>query len=183
MKKTTGKQDAKSYTISCTDEQLAAIQAGADQAGMKVSPWFVQCASTVDPWPKHHRRLVLEAKEQRYISRSARELARGLHSDGGTAAQFADDLRAVLEARLGAMVRQGRADEAVALLRSVFGEKRAEVVAAAFIPELPALPETTEMPAPSEAPDMPPPKSPERPEEDEVQETPYRDRPPQGELF
>ena len=64
------------------------------------------------------------------------------------------------------MVRQGRGDEATALLRTVFGEERAEVIAAAFIPETPA-----------------PPGSPERPEEDETEETPHRDRSLQAKLF
>ena len=31
----------RTYTISCTDEQWAAIQDGAERAGEKVSPWFV----------------------------------------------------------------------------------------------------------------------------------------------
>ena len=44
-----------------------------------------------------------------------------------------DDHSVVLKARLETMVaqRQGRGDEATALLRTVFGEERAEVVAAA----------------------------------------------------
>ena len=166
MKKARNRQRGKSYTISCTAEQLEAIEVGAAGAGMLVSPWFVACALTVDPWPKAHRRLVLDGREQRYISRSAEELARGLHSKGGMSSQFADDLGVLFEARLGTMVRQGRGDEATALLRRSFGEERAEVVAAAFIPETPA-----------------PPGSPEGPEEDETEEAPDRDRPLQPELF
>ena len=133
MKKARNRQRGKSYTISCTAEQLEAIEAGAAGAGMLVSPWFVACALTVDPWPKAHRRLVLDGKEQRYISRSAGEIAQGLHLKGGMSSQRADDHSVLLEARLGTMVRQGRGDEATALLRTVFGEERAEVVAAAFI--------------------------------------------------
>ena len=166
MKKARNRQRGKSYTISCTAEQLEAIEAGAAGAGMPVSAWFVACALTVDPWPKAHRRLVLDGREQRYISQSAGELARSLHSNAGMSSQFADDLGVLFEARLGTMVRQGRGDEATALLRTVFGEERAEVVAAAFIAETPA-----------------PPGSTERPEEDETEETPHRDRSPQAELF
>ena len=166
MKKPRNRQRGKSYTISCTAEQLEAIEAGAAGAGMSVSAWFVACALTVDPWPKAHRRLVLDGKEQRYISRSAAELAQGLHSNGGTSSQHADDLGALFEERLVTMVRQGRGDEATALLRTVFGKERAEVIAAAFIPETPA-----------------PPGSPERPEEDETEEAPHRDRPLQTELL
>ena len=163
MKKARNRQRGKSYTISCTAEQLEAIEAGAAGAGMPVSAWFVACALTVDPWPKAHRRLVLDGKEQRYISRSAAELARGLHSKGGKSSQFADDLGVLLEARLGTMVRQGRGDEATALLRTVFGDERAEVITAAFIPETPAPPEG--------------------PEEGEAEEAPDRDRPLQSKLF
>ena len=57
-------------------------------------------------------------------------------------------------------------NEATALLRTVFGEERAEVVAAAFIAETPASPE-----------------SPEGPEEDETEEIPERERPLQPDLF
>ena len=96
---------------SCTAEQLEVIEAGAIGAGMSVSAWFVACALTVDPWPKAHRRLVLDGKEQRYIWRSAAELAQGLHSKGGKSSQFADDHSVLLEARLETMVRQGRGDE------------------------------------------------------------------------
>ena len=152
------RQRGKSYTISCTAEQLEAIEAGAIAAGMSVSAWFVKCALTVDPWPKAHRRLVLDGKEQRYILRSAAELAQGLHSKGGMSSQLADDLGVLLKARLVTMVGQGRRDEATALLRTVFGKECAEVVAAAFIPEPPPLPE-----------------APERPEEDETEEGPEED--------
>lgn len=166
MKKTRNRERGKSYTISCTVEQLEAIEAGAIGAGMSVSAWFVACALTVDPWPKAHRRLVLDGKEQRYISRSAAELAQGLHLKGGMSSQLADDHSVLLEARLGTMVRQGQRDDATALLRTVFGDERAEVIAAAFIPDTPA-----------------PPASPEGPQEDETEETPDRDRSLQPKLF
>ena len=60
----------RTYTISCTDEQWAAIQDGAERAGKKVSTWFVECALTVDPWPRKHRRLVLNEREQRRHARA-----------------------------------------------------------------------------------------------------------------
>ena len=52
----------KTYTISCTDEQWEAITDGAARAGMTVSRWFVHCALTVDPWPRKHRRVVLDER-------------------------------------------------------------------------------------------------------------------------
>ena len=174
MKKARKRQRGKSYTISCTAEQLEAIEAGAIGAGMSVSAWFVACALTVDPWPKAHRRLVLDGKEQRYISRSAAELAQGLHSKCGKSSQLADDHSLLLKARLETMVRQGRGDEATALLRTVFGDERAEVVAAAFIPDTPAPPASPEGPQEDETE--------EGPEEDESEESPDRDRPLQPDL-
>ena len=60
----------RTYTISCTDEQWAAIQDGAERAGKNVSTWFVECALTVDPWPRKHRRLVLNEREQRRHARA-----------------------------------------------------------------------------------------------------------------
>lgn len=207
MKKARNRQRGKSYTISCTAEQFEAIEAGAIGAGMSVSAWFVACALTVDPWPKAHRRLVLDGKEQRYISRSAAELARGLHSKGGMSSQPADDHSVLLEARLETMVRQGRGDEATILLRTVFGEERAEVVAAAFISETPSPTESPEGPedddmveAPQEGETEEGPgedETEEAPQEDEMvdgpqedeteqgetEETPKRDRPLQPDLF
>ena len=48
---------------------------------------------------------------------------------------LADGLRALLAKRLGAMVRRGERDEAVALLRGTLGERRADIVIAAMMPE------------------------------------------------
>ena len=189
MKKARKRQRGKSYTISCTAEQLAAIEAGAIRAGMSVSAWFVACALTVDPWPKAHRRLVLDGKEQRYISRSAAEPAQGLHSKGGTSSQLADDHSVLLEARLGTMVEQGRSDEATALLRTVFGEERAEVIAAAFISETPAPSESPEGPEDDDIVEAPQEDETEEgseedeTEQDETEEIPERERPLQPDLF
>ena len=47
-----------------------------------------------------------------------------------------DGLRALLAKRLGAMAREGRRDDAVALLREMLGDQRAEIVIAAMMPEL-----------------------------------------------
>ena len=67
-----------------------------------------------------------------------------------------------------AMVRQGRREKAMELLRTVFGEERATVIVAAFVPD------------PEEAPGPAPPAEPE-PERLETQ--PDRKRPPQHGLF
>ncbi len=46
----------------------------------------------------------------------------------------------------GEMARRGRRDEAVAALREAFGERRAEIVAAAMMPETGTTPEPAEKP-------------------------------------
>ena len=94
----------RTYTISCTDEQWAAIQDGAERAGKNVSTWFVECALTVDPWPRKHRRLVLNEKEQRRHARAVAASARNLGADeAGGAGEVGADLRALMAARLRGM--------------------------------------------------------------------------------
>ena len=156
---------------------MEAIRAGAAKAGKKVSPWFVECALTVDPWPERHKRLVLDAGQQRAVVRGVEEIARGLGAAprpvagraGGKPPQFIADLRALFETRLRRMVAQGPREEAMALLREVFGDERAQAIAAAVIPEAPAAPVT--------------PKTPETPEEGGTGKGPEQDADPQGDLF
>ena len=107
MRKPRAKVPGRTYTISATDEEWAAIGAGAARAGKKVSAWAVECALTVDPLPRPSRRLVLDEKQQRYLSRSMDAHARSLCADADAPSRLADDLRALLAARLGAMARQG----------------------------------------------------------------------------
>ena len=129
----------RTYTISCTDEQWAAIQDGAELAGKKVSTWFVECALTVDPWPRKHRRLVLNEREQRRHARAVAASARNLGSDeAGGAGDVGADLRALMAARLRGMARRGRRANALALLRRAFGDKAAQTVATALMPAAPA---------------------------------------------
>ena len=183
MRKPRGKQRGKSYTISCTDAELEAIRAGAAKAGKKVSPWFVECALTVDPWPERHKRLVLDAGQQRAVVRGVEEIARGLGAEprpvagraGGKPPQFIADLRALFEARLRRMAAQGRREEAMDLLREVFGDERAEAIAVALIPETPEASAPPETPAPSDTP--------ETPEEGGTGEGPEPDADPQGRLL
>ena len=87
------------------------------------------------------RPLILDEKEQRDISDAVAEAARDVSSGGEAFSDFAEDMRALLEARLQAMVRNGRRTQAVELLRKVFGEERAAVIAAALIPASVAPPE------------------------------------------
>ena len=130
----------RTYTISCTDEQWAAIQDGAERAGQNVSTWFVECALTVDPWPRKHRRLVLNEREQRRHGRAVAASARNLGTDeAGGAGDVGADLRALMAARLRGMDRRGRRENALALLRRAFGDEAAQTVAAAFLPDAPAL--------------------------------------------
>ena len=147
MRKPRERQRGRSYTISCTDGEWEAVRAGAAKAGKRISPWFVECALTVDPWPERRRRLVLDAGQQRAVLRGVGEIARGLgaepHTDpgrGGGAPQFVADLRALFERRLRGM----RPDRAKALLREVFGHDRAAAIAAAIVPEAPGTPATPE---------------------------------------
>ena len=138
----------RTYTISCTDEQWAAIQDGAERAGKKVSTWFVECALTVDPWPRKHRRLVLNEREQRRHARAVAASARNLGVDeAGGAGDVGADLRALMAARLRGMDRRGRRADALALLCRAFGDEAAHTVAAAFLPDVPPPA------APAESPD------------------------------
>ena len=57
----------------------------------------------------------------------------------------------VMSAGLRAMTRQGRHGETVALLRETPGDRRAEIVAAAMMPELDRTAEPAEEPAAKEA--------------------------------
>lgn len=180
MRKPRGKQRGRSYTISCTDEEWEAIKAGAAKAGKRVSPWFVECALTVDPWPEKHRRLVLDTGQQRAVLRGVEEIASGLGAGPGTSpgqasgapSRFTDELRALFEARLRGMAARGRREETTARLREVFGVERAAAIAAAVI---------SEEPAPSTMPKTPVP--PEAPEEGGAGEGPGSDRQRQGDLF
>ncbi len=142
MTKARARAAGRTWTISATDEEWEAIRAGAARAGKRISVWAVECALTVDPRPS--RRLVLDEKQQRYISRSMDGLARSLCADAGG---LADDLRGLLAARLGAMAREGRREEALALLRETFGERRAAIVAAAMMPETETATEAARKPA------------------------------------
>ena len=138
MRKPRGGQPGRSYTISCTDAEWEAVRAGAARAGKRISPWFVECALTVDPWPEKHRRLVLDAGQQRAVVRGVGEIARGLGAEPGRAGvpPFVGELRALFERRLRGM----RPDGAKDLLREVFGEERAAAIAAAIVPEAPVAP-------------------------------------------
>ena len=142
MRKPRGGQPGRSYTISCTDAEWEAVRAGAARAGKRISPWFVECALTVDPWPEKHRRLVLDAGQQRAVVRGVGEIARGLGAEpgraGGEKPVFIEELRALFERRLRGM----RPDRAKDLLREVFGEERAAAIAAAIVPEAPVAPAT-----------------------------------------
>ena len=96
----------------------------------------------MDPWPERYRRLVLDAAEQRAVLRGVEEIARGLGlypasapgRSGGTP-RFIADLGALFETRLRRMAARGRREDAIALLREVLDDKRAEAIAAAVIPE------------------------------------------------
>ena len=135
MRKPRGKTPGRTYTISATDGEWAAIGSGAERAGKPRAVWAVECALTVDPEPGRSRRLVLDEKQQRSISRGAEALARSLCADFEAPSGLAEDLRSLLAARIEAMVRQGQGEEAEDLLREAFGDERADIVVAAMMPE------------------------------------------------
>ena len=152
MKKSSATKDRVTRTICCTDEEWELVLEGAGRAGMSASAWWTQCALKVDLSPKGDkaRALVLDAGRQRSLADGVAALARGLDAtDEEALSQFRDDIRAMLEEPLRAMVRQGRREKAMELLRMVFGEDRATVIAAAFIP----ISEETPEPAPSAEPE------------------------------
>lgn len=136
------------HTITCSDEDWDLINAGAAQRDKSASAWFVECALTVDVRPRTTTSwpLVLDAGEQRSMSRDAAESARGSHPNAAGTSRLADDLRAVFEGRLRAMAREGRRDEAIEALRTVIGEDRAAIVVAAIIPDTMTTPGSQERP-------------------------------------
>ena len=148
MKKPSAGKNRVTHTICCTGEDWELVREGAGRAGMSASAWWTECALTVDLSPKGERArpLVLDAERQRGLSDGVAELARGLDAaDEEALSQYRDDIRAMLEEPLRAMVRQGRREKAMELLRAVFGEERATVIATAFIPN----PEEAPKPTPS----------------------------------
>ena len=166
MKKARRRKPGTGHSVSYTDEQWAAIKAWAKAAGMSASAWWGQCVTTVDlsaPEKSAGLPLVLDEEQQRRISRIAAELADGACDE--VSARFGALARELLRERLEAMVQEGQREEALARLRSVFGEERAEVIAIAFMPGEPK--ET---------------RAPGRQEEHEV-ETPPSQRPRQGDLL
>ncbi len=156
MKRRRVRRAGTSQTISATDEEWDDVQSGADEAGMSVSAWVVHCVLTVDPLPRKHRRLVLDEKQQRSVSRAVSEHARSLRSDIDAPSQVTEDLGALLKARLETMVRQGRGSDAEALLGQVFGDERAAIIAAALMPTIRTTPVSARKPkgkAPRRKPD------------------------------
>ena len=138
MKKTRKRKPGTGHSVSYTDAQWAAINAWAKAAGETVSRWWAKCVLTVDlsapervPAPP----LVLDEEQQRRISRVAGDLAEGAREV--VSSRFGALARDLLRERLQTMVREGRRAEALDGLRSVFGEARAEVIAAAFMPDEP----------------------------------------------
>ena len=141
MKKPRKRRPGTGHSVSYTDEQWAAIKARAKAAGMSASAWWGQCVTTVDlsaPAKSAAPPLVLDEQQQLRIARVARDLAEGARNKE-VSARFGALARELLRERLREMVRQGRRDEALDGLRTVFGEERAAVFAAAFIPETPAV--------------------------------------------
>ncbi len=140
MKKARKRKPGTGHSVSYTDAQWAQIKAWAEAAGETVSRWWAKCVLTVDLSASERVAappLVLDEEQQRRISRVARDMAEGAREE--VSSRFGALARDLLRERLEAMVREGRRAEALDGLRTVFGEARAEVIAAAFIPETPAM--------------------------------------------
>ena len=138
MKKARKRKPGTGHSASYTDEQWAAINGWADAAGETTAQWWGKCITTVDlsaPEKAAAPPLVLDEEQQRRISRVARELAEG--ACGDVSSRFGALAVELLRERLQAMVREGRQAEALDGLRTVFGAARAEVIAAAFMPDEP----------------------------------------------
>ena len=157
MSKSRRRGPGSSHSISCTDEQWAAVRAGAARARKRVSHWFVECALTVDPWPAGTAAppLILNATEQRFVSRAVGELAARARSGDEASLQSEDDIRALLEDGIRAMVQRRGIRRATELLRSVFGHERAEVIGAALIPEVVTASDRGKRPGAAEAEEAP----------------------------
>ena len=168
MTKPRKRKPGMNHTVSLTREEREQIGAWAAERGKSFSAWFCECALTVDPFPEAApaRPLVLDAEEQRRLSLNLAAAARNLRTGGEAPSNLADTMRALLEAWLKGVHRDGRTDEAAELLRRVLGEKRASVVMAAV------LLETVEVS-----------KSHERPEGPGSDEGPDPTAPPQPDLF
>ena len=135
-----------SHAISCTDEQWDDIRAGAARARKQISPWFVECALNVELSPKGAvaSPLVLDAREQRFISRAVGELALGARSTGDASWSPGDDIRALLRDGMEELVQRSGSEEARRVLRSVFGDERAQTISAALAADGPTIPESPE---------------------------------------
>ena len=143
MKKSRKRKPGTGHSVSYTDAQWTAINGWAKAAGETVSRWWAKCVLTVDlsaPEKAAAPPLVLDEEQQRRISRVAGDLAEGARGD--VSSRFGALARELLRERLQTMVREGRRAEALDGLRTVFGEARAEVIAAAFMPDEPKEPRT-----------------------------------------
>ena len=138
MKKTRKRRPGTGHSVSYTDAQWAAIKAWAAEAGETTAQWWGKCITTVDlsaPEKTAGPPLVLDEEQQRRISRIVGDWAEGV--DDEVSARFGALAVELLRERLQAMVREGRRAEALDGLRTVFGEARADVIAAAFMPDEP----------------------------------------------
>ena len=124
-------------TISLTDGEWDEIRAWAKVRGKSAAVWFRECALRVDLSSKApaSRPLVLDADRQRAIARAMAKAARSMHSGADMCSDLAEDMRALMAARLRAMAREGRRERAVELLRRVFGDEHAAAIAAEYMPE------------------------------------------------
>ena len=129
MSRSVRKESKKSKTVSCTVAEKLMIEQRADEAGMTVSEYVLKAALGTGPGP----RLVLSESEQRRLLDSVAALERGLlPAVAGTDPArpgIAPAIEVLLEARLDEMVRLGRDRDMRELLRRVFDEPTAALLA------------------------------------------------------
>ena len=138
MKKPRKRKPGTGRSVSMTDRQWNTIKKWAAEAGMSASRYFAHCMQTVDLSSKNEtaHSPVLTPERQRGIARIAADLAQPTSAE--TSSRFGELARDLLQERLDRMVAEGRRAAAYEGLCTVFGEQRAEIIAAAMMPPDPA---------------------------------------------
>ena len=134
MKNPRRRKPGTNHSISMTDSQWRAIKKWAAEAGMSASQYIAHCMLTVNLSSKHTtaQPLVLAPDRHREIVRVAADLAP--LADDEMSSRIGALARDAMQERLHSMIAQGRRAEAYEQLCNVFGDHRAEVIAAAMIP-------------------------------------------------
>ena len=141
MTRTRGGPEARTFYVSCTDEQWAEAKRRAAAAGMKTSPWLVERAlhadlSIFDPRPEPQR-LALDANQQRWIVGDIETMTNSFEQlfNGKAIERLASQVAFVRDAKVTEMVADGRFDELFLAYGKLFGPARAERLLAKAVTE------------------------------------------------